>query len=60
MSLNYIMPKHKSEDLKLLAVRYYLQNGNQTETCELYDCSPWSLMRWVDKYQEDGEVKREQ
>ncbi len=60
MSLNYIMPKHKSEDLKLLAVRYYLQNGNQTETCELYDCSPRSLMRWVDKYQEDGEIKREQ
>ena len=52
------MPKHKSEDLKLLAVRYYLQNRNQKKTCELYDCSPRSLIRWVDKYHQTGEIKR--
>ena len=52
------MPKHKSEDLKLLAVQYYLQNRNQKKTCELYDCSPRSLIRWVDKYHQIGEIKR--
>jgi transposase len=54
------MPKHKSEDLKLLAVRHYLQNRNQIDTCELYDCSPRSLIRWVNKYQQTGEIKRNQ
>jgi transposase-like protein len=44
------MPKHKSEDYKLLAVQHYLEHkDNQNHTCNLFKCSPRSLMRWVKK-----------
>lgn len=53
------MPKHNSEDLKITAVEYYLDNHNQTETCDIFNCSRRSLMRWVDKYQNDnGRIQR--
>jgi len=45
------MPPHKSEDYKITAVQYYLsKNKNQLQTCEIFECHPRSLMRWVDKY----------
>ena len=51
--------KHKSEDYKLSAVEYYLVEDNtQEEVCKIFKCSPRSLMRWVEKYNTDGEIKR--
>ena len=44
------MPKHKSEDYKISAVKYYLKSKHQTETCQIFECSQRSLMRRVDKY----------
>ena len=53
------MPNHKSEDYKLSAVDYYLtEDTSQEEFCKIFKCSTWSLMRWVDKYKKDGEIKR--
>lgn len=53
------MPKHKSEDYKLSAVDYYLtEDTSQEEVCNIFKCSSRSLMRWVDKYKNDGEIKR--
>lgn len=52
--------KHKSEDYKLSAVKYYLDsNKSQLEVCEIFKCSPRSLMRWVEKYEKYGKIKRE-
>ncbi len=42
------MPKHKGEDYKLIAVQYYLENmETQIDTCNIFKCSPRSLMRWT-------------
>jgi len=55
----YIMPIHKSEDYKLSAVEYYLtEDKTQEEVCKIFKCSARSLLRWVDKYNENGEIKR--
>jgi len=52
--------KHKSEDLKLNAVEYYLVGDkSQVETCKIFKCSPRSLLRWVEKYKEECEIKRD-
>jgi len=52
--------KHKSEDYKLSAVEYYLVGDkSQIDVCKIFKCSPRSLMRWVEKYEKDGEIKRE-
>ena len=51
--------KHKSENYKLSAVEYYLiEDNTQEEVCKIFKCSPRSLMRWVEKYNTDGEIKR--
>lgn len=45
------MPKHKSEDYKLSAVQYYLENDvSYVKTCEIFKCSERSLKRWIDRY----------
>ena len=50
---------HKHEDLKLTAVRYYLENDtNYTKTCEIFKCSERSLKRWIERYKELEEIKR--
>ena len=34
------MSKHKSEDYKITAVKYYLENNtNYTKTCDIFKCS---------------------
>ena len=43
--------KHKSED-------YLVEDKSQEEVCKIFKCSPRSLMRWVEKYNNDGEIKR--
>ena len=51
--------KHKSDDYKLNAVDYYLtEYKSQEEVCKIFKCSPRSLMRWVNQYNKDGEIKR--
>lgn len=44
------MAPHKSEDLKLSAVKHYLKIKNQKETCRIFGCSERSLMRWIEKF----------
>lgn len=52
------MTKHKSQDYKLSAVKYYLKSKNASETCRIFECSPRSLMRWVKKYQTSQSIER--
>jgi len=51
------MSPQKSVDYKELAVNYYLvEDTTQEDVCKIFKCSRRSLMRWVDKYEKDGEV----
>ena len=53
------MSKHKSEDYKITAVKYYLENDtNYTKTCDIFKCSERSLKRWIKRYEELEEIKR--
>lgn len=52
------MPKHHTEDYKLSAVRHFIKIRNQRETCRIFDCKRRSLMRWVEKYNTNNEIKR--
>jgi len=53
------MKKHKSTDYKLSAVEYYLDNDDLSlrDTCDIYKCSKYSLVRWVKRYLEYGTVE---
>jgi transposase len=53
------MGTHKSEDLKRAAVDHYITNNNQVQTCKVFGCSERSLMRWVQRYQETGDIASE-
>ena len=51
------MTTRKSTDYKLTAVNYYLvEDKTQDEVCKIFKCSRRSLMRWVDRYENDGNV----
>jgi len=53
------MSKHKSEDYKLSAVKYYLEsNDTQENVCKIFKCSVRSLLRWVERYKDEDEIKR--
>ncbi len=53
------MSKHKSEDYKLSAVKYYLNNDvSLDDVCVIFDCPKQSLYRWVKRYEELEEIKR--
>ena len=53
------MTTHKSEDYKVSAVNYYLtEDTTQEEVCKLFKCSVRSLLRWVDRFKEEKEIKR--
>ena len=53
------MPKHKSEDYKLSAVQYYLDNDvSYAKTCEIFKCFERSLKRWIDRYLLENSIKR--
>ena len=50
---------HKSEDFKISAVEYYLDsNKTQEEVCNIFKCSVRSLMRWVERYENEDSIKR--
>jgi transposase-like protein len=43
--------KQKTEDYKLSAVRYYINNDyGYDKTCKIFDCKKSSLKRWVQQY----------
>lgn len=51
---------HKSDDLKLTAVRHYLdQSHNYDETARIFHCPATSLKRWVTRFQQTGQVARQ-
>ena len=51
------MTTRKSKDYKLTAVNYYLvEDKTQEEICKIFKCSRRSLMRWVNRFEKDGNV----
>jgi hypothetical protein len=51
------MSKHKSEDYKIIAVKYYLENNtNYTKTCEIFKC--FKFEKWIKRYEELEQIKR--
>jgi len=50
------MGKHYSSDLKLKAVKYYNKIKNYVHTCEIFKCSERSLKRWVERYNNTGDI----
>jgi len=43
--------KHKTEDYKLSAVKYYLSNSFSLDyVCNIFGCKKQSLTRWVKRY----------
>lgn len=53
------MSKHHTEDYKLSAVKYYLEyETTMRETCEIFKCSYKSLYRWIKRYKQQKDIKR--
>ena len=53
------MSKHKSEDYKLSAVKYYLNNDiSLDDVSKIFDCPKQSLYRWVKRYNNENSIKR--
>ncbi len=52
------MKKHSSNDYKMTAVQYYLDmdKPSLSKTCDIFVCSKFSLVRWVNRYLEIGSV----
>lgn len=45
------MITHKSEDYKITAVKYYLENDTSyVNVCKIFKCSERSLKQWIQKY----------
>jgi DNA invertase Pin-like site-specific DNA recombinase len=56
-----IMPRHKGEDYKISAVQYFLENDvSYSKTCEIFKCSERSLKRWINRYKEEGGIKKKE
>ena len=53
------MPSHKSEDYKITAVKYHLENeSSYVNTCKIFKCSERSLKRWIEKYKTQHNIRR--
>jgi len=51
--------KHKSEDYKISAVKYYLKNkDNIRKTCKIFDCKKSTLQRWIQRYKTSKNITR--
>ena len=49
------MTYQKSSDYKETAVQYYLvEDKSQEDVCKVFKCTRRSLMRWVQKYKNEG------
>lgn len=47
--------KHKSEDYKISAVKYYIKNKiSMDKVCNIYDCKKTSLKRWIERYKKEN------
>ena len=47
------MTKHKTEDYKISAVKYYLNNekgDGYKKTCKIFDCKKSTLRDWIKRY----------
>lgn len=55
------MTKHKTENYKNSAVKYYLNNDNgdgYKRTCKIFDCKKSTLRDWIKKYQKYKDLIR--
>jgi len=53
------MPSHKSEDYKITAVKFHLENESSfVNTCKIFKCSERSLKRWIEKYKSQHNITR--
>ena len=51
--------KHKTEDYKISAVKYYLETLNSMDAvCDIFGCSKTSLYRWIEKYKTQHNITR--
>ena len=51
--------KHKTEDYKISAVKYYLETQNSMDAvCDIFGCSKTSLYRWIEKYKTQHNITR--
>ena len=50
---------HKSDDYKISAVKYYLNNkDNIRNTCKIFDCKKSTLQRWIKRYKTSKNITR--
>ena len=55
------MTKHKTEDYKISAVKYYLNNDRgdgYKKTCKIFDCKKSTLQRWIQRYKTSKNITR--
>lgn len=53
------MASHKSEDYKMEAVKYYIRsNKSMDDVCNIFNCKKQSLSRWVERYNDQNNIKR--
>ena len=51
--------KHKTENYKLSAVKYYLYNSFSLDyVCNIFGCKKQSLTRWIKRYNDVKELKK--
>ena len=51
--------KHKTQDYKITAVKYYLQNDDSLDdVCSIFACKKISLRRWIMKYKKNKHLER--
>ena len=54
-----IIKKHKTQDCKITAVKYYLQNDKSlNDICNILVCKKTSLRRWIMKYKKNKHLER--
>ena len=52
------MLKHKSEECKISTGEYFLtEDITQGNSCRIFECSPASLLKWIEQYDEENDVK---
>jgi transposase len=55
------MTKHKTEDYKISAVKYYLNNDKgdgYKKTCKIFDCKKSTLRDWIKRYNSSKNLTR--
>ena len=55
------MTKHKTEDYKNSAVKYYLNNENgdgYKRTCKIFDCKKSTIRDWIKRYKKTKNLTR--